>query len=293
MSQRVLHISELNVDDKTREKLTQYINDKLSHFSANQERFLNYVMNLDTKNSVVDIAMFMLLSKVCNYFKSSLLQSQNWLFPEACNSVRMALEYGWLAKIIHNENALSFEWMTFHRLDDEFVPDVKKYKKRFGSLDWIRKKSSSSADELLHKETIYKLLSVRSHSNVSSSYFSVRTTEGEEYTGLYGPGGLKSIDHLARCIGSICYCHDYLLSELQVAFNVDFGAKWRYHPGDLLNLSEVIWLNDNGELFVDPNGVNLARQIAFFIALSQSVPKEAFDKVRSKLPTDVADKIVT
>ena len=244
------------------------------------KKFRAFISKLKKDKSISQLAQFILYTRSFNSFKAAILLADEGLPIECLNSLRLALETGWLALVLKNDEHSALEWLAMVRYHDMPEYPRKKYRKTYGNLTWIKSTVSSDEIDKKQRENIYKILSVRSHANVATSFFVRGLPDGSSDYCLYEPGGIQDHDHRYRCLKSILFCLKYLLHDMERAKEGRFDCQWKYDHVELMHMSNVIWQDKNGQYVVDAEAINSAAQVTFLIAMSSILPKEAFEKLK-------------
>lgn len=242
--------------------------------------YRDFILRINKETSISQLAQFILYTRSFNSFKSAILLAKEGLPIDCLNSLRLGLENGWLSILLKNDEHSALEWLTMVRHTNMPKNPRKNYRQTFGNLSWIRERISTSEDDKIQRDNIYKILSVRSHANVATSFFAQGNTDGSTDYRLYEPGGIIDDFHQHRCLKSVLFCLRYLLHDMERAKEGHFGSHWRYEQIELMHIANVIWRSEDGECFVDGDRINSAAQVTFLIALSTRMPKEVFEKLK-------------
>ncbi|MHB8809372.1 MAG: hypothetical protein ACYC9M_05090 [Desulfobulbaceae bacterium] len=77
---------------------------------------------------------------------------------------------------------------------------------------------------------------------------------------LYPPNQLNSDEHRYKFLKGILYCLNYILWDIQLQCDKNFGVNWTYDNINLFNIAGIAYPDEKDGLVVVPEKVNPAYQ---------------------------------
>lgn len=239
--------------DHTTEKIAHELRLLLDQYSS-------FALEFAPFSSLTDTAQYMLFTRSVNAFRSAGILAWEGLFVDSYNSVRVGLECGWLALILRNSEERAKEWLTLVPSDTSVDDIEKKYRNTYGKVFWIRQEVSLNRADLEQRTNIYQLLSTKSHANPASTFYVADSEIKPNDLCLYPPHQFDSNEHRVKYIKTIQYCLKYMLWDIQLRSEQNFGVNWSYNKESLFNISGVAYPDEKQGFVVVPNKVNAAYQ---------------------------------
>ena len=238
-------------------------------------KYNEFILSIKPYSSILNLARFMLYTKSFNSFSSSSVLAQNGFYVDSYNSIRVGLESGWLSILFEKKNHLAHEWLTLiphpnhlyaiKNQENQRETAAKKYRNQLGSPSWVRKQISKSDSDKKQRDDVYAALSVKSHANVSSTYF-FRSDKGVT---LYGPGSFDSKEHLMKILRAISFCIGFLLHDIDNISNTKLSAGWTYKEYEVINIAGIAYPDGKGGMEFIWEKTNEAYQSLLALHLSQ------------------------
>lgn len=214
-------------------------------------KYKEFILSIKPYSSILNLARFMLYTKSFNSFSSSIVLAQNGFYVDSYNSIRVGLESGWLSILFEKKNYLAHEWLTLiphpnhlyaiKSQENQRETAAKKYQHQLGSPSWVRKQISKSDSDKKQRDDVYAALSVKSHANVSSTYFL-----SDQGVTLYGPGLFDSKEHLMKILRAINFCIGFGLNDIDKISNTKLSAGWAYKEYEVINIAGIAYPDGKG-----------------------------------------------